>query len=300
MKLLIQLTFNNGLGNLYCGVIEILHFIEHYKNLGYKCELIFSSNGSSGRNKFIGSINFEDIFDISDFKVFDNIRSVKYPITDKNFEGYTYHSTQYGPDSPGVHWWDVFFDENPETVPPKYPYNMETLLSRSLTPKYLPKFNKKVYKKVKNFLRKNKNINKTIQVRYDDYRLNPDKNFVDFTDNLLEKLTNSDNVYHLMSNNQYIIDKVKHLPNIKTYDFKNLDILPNDHSYYFFHTHISHEILLERLYDNLAEMVILSHYDELYSYSSFNWTSTFLYYSMSKKPNQKLININTDLNTITL
>jgi hypothetical protein len=100
-----------------------------------------------------------------------------------------------------------------------------------------------------------------------------------------------------MSNNQYVIDKLKNLPNIKIYNFKNLDILPNDHSYNFFHSHIKREILLGRLYDNLAEMVLLTHYDELYSYTSFTWTSTFLYYSKSKNPKQKLININTNFNT---
>ena len=75
MKLLIQLTFNNGLGNLYCGAVELLHFANHYKNLGYDCELIFASNGSGGNNnKYIDFVEFEEIFDVDSFKIFNKIK----------------------------------------------------------------------------------------------------------------------------------------------------------------------------------------------------------------------------------
>lgn len=298
MKLLIQLTFNNGLGNLYCGVIEILHFVEVYKNLGYNCDLIFSSNGSSGGNKFINFIKFEDIFDVSSFKVFDSIKSIEYSINDKEFEGYTYHSTQYGPDYPGAHWWDVYFDTVPEMIFPKNQYNMSTLMSKEFIPKFLPKFNEIVYKKVELFRIKNDGIKKSIQVRNCDYNLNPTDEFKTFSEKLYETVLDSKTKFHFMSNNQLIIDKLKNLSNIKTYEFNNLELLPNDHSYYFYHKHIDYGILLDRLYDNLAEMVLLSYYDIIYYYTSLSWVSTFLYYSKSNNSEQQLININSDLTLI--
>jgi len=298
MKLLIQLTFNNGLGNLYCGLVEILHFIENYINLGYKCELIFASNSSAGGNKYINYIKFEDIFDVTELKVFDNIRNVEYSIRDKFFENYTYHSTQYGADSPGVHWWDVFFDKPPEIEYPKNPYNMETLIYNQYLPKVLPKFNKIVYDKASNFIKKNNDIYDAIHVRYYDYTFNVDDSFELFTQNLLENLKYNDKIFHVMSNNQYLIDTIKDLSNVRIYEFQNLDILPNDHSYYFYHKNIDNELILNRFYDNLAEMVSLTYYKNIYYYTTFGWISTFLYYSKSNNTNQNLIKINNQLNLI--
>jgi hypothetical protein len=103
-----------------------------------------------------------------------------------------------------------------------------------------------------------------------------------------------------MSNNQYIIDEVTKLPNIKKYNFKNLEILPNDHPYFHHIGEVDYDILLDRFYDNLTEMIILSYYDTIY-YSTLvgPWISTFLYYSTITNPNQKLINISNNLGLIT-
>jgi hypothetical protein len=297
MKILIQLTFNNGLGNLYCGAVEILNYVSFYKNLGYTCELIFASNGDGMNNKFISSCTFEEIFDLKSFDVFDSIRNVNHSIKSKIFEDYTYHSTQYGPNKPGVHWWDVFFDKLPDQIFPKLSFNMETLLCSECIPIYLPKFNKKVYDKVNNL--ELGEISKVIQIRFFDYNLNPPEDFKIYTEKLNEKLINSNSKYYFTSNNQYIIDKLTLLPNILTYEYKDLNSLPNDHGYYFYHKNLSREFLLDRLYDNLTEMVLLSKFDEIYYYTAYGWNSTFLYYSKSNNPNQKLINIKNNLDLIT-
>lgn len=296
MKLLIQLTFNNGLGNLYCGAVEVLHFVQKYKDLGYDCELIFASNGNAGGNKFINFCKFEEIFDLNSFKVFDRIRSIEHSIGSKEYEGYIYHSTQYGPNYPGAHWWDVFFDELPDEVFPKHPFNMETLISNQHVPVFLPKFNKEVYKRVKKFSKKS--IKKSIQVRYYDFNITPPDDFKIFSENLFTKVSQSKNKYHFTSNNQYIIDKLKSLPNIKTYTYKNLDKFPNDHGYYFYYKDVERKMLMDRIYDNLTEMVILSTFDEIFYFTSFSWNSTFLYYSRANNPKQKLININNNLDFI--
>lgn len=299
MKLLIQFTFNNGLGNLYCGAVEILNFANYYKNLGYSCDLIFASNGNAGGNKFIGQVNFEEIFDIKSFNIFDTITNLEHSTGDKEYGGYKYHSTQYGPNHPGAHWWDVFFDEFPEEeVYPKYAFNMETLLSNQHIPNWLPKLNEKVYEKVDLFLSKNGPIDRAIQIRYNDYTINPHEEFKNFCFNLKEKLNSLDSKFYITTHNKFAIDTLSDLPNSVTYEYKHLDVLPNDHCYYFYHRNFERDILLERLYDNLAEMVLLSVCDTIYFSTSISWTTTFLYYSKSNNPNQKLIHINNNLEII--
>jgi hypothetical protein len=298
MKLLIQLTFNNGLGNLYCGLVEVINFVTKYKELGYNCELIFASNGNSGSNKFINFIEIGEIFDLDILSVFDRVRSIENSISSKEFEGYKYHSTQYGPDFPGAHWWDVFFDEFPDEVLPKYAYNMETLFSGQLLSKHLPKFNGKIYEKVLKFKQENEEVKNAIQIRYFDYRINPEPEFKEYMDKLYEKVKNSKNKFHVMSNNDFAVSKLKELDNVVTYKFNNVDELPNDHGYYFYHKNFEREILLDRLYDNIAEMIVLKDYENVYYSTSYSWASTFLYYSKSNNPDLKLININSNLDLI--
>lgn len=298
MKLLIQLTFNNGLGNLYCGAVELLDFANHYKTVGYECELLFASNSSTAfNNKYIDFVEFEEIFDIDSFNIFNKIRSIKNAVGKKEYEGYTYHSTQYGPDYPGAHWWDVFFDEYPEKIYPKLSVQFNTLLQN--TPKWLPKLNEKIYKRVDNFLEKNVGINEGIQIRYCDYNFNPHEDFKMYCKNLSDKLQSTNRKFYVTSHNQFAIDMLSTLDNVVTYEYSNINELPNDHSYYFYHKTLSRGIYLDRLYDNLAEMVLLSKCDKIYFYFySISWTTTFLYYSKSHNKNQQLININNDLNLI--
>jgi hypothetical protein len=298
MKLLIQLTFNNGLGNLYCGLVEVINFVTKYKELGYSCELIFASNGNSGSNKFINFIEIDEIFDLGILDIFDRIRNIEHSISSKEFEGYIYHSTQYGPNFPGAHWWDVFFDETPKEILPKHPYNMETLISGQLVSKYLPKFNNKIYQKVSEFKENNKEVKSAIQIRYFDYRITPEPEFKEYMDKLYEKVKNSKNKFHVMSNNEFAVIKLKELDNVITYKFENVNELPNDHGYYFYHKNFDREILLNRLYDNIAEMAVLKDYENVYFSTSYSWYSTFLYYSKSNNPDLKLININSNIDLI--
>jgi len=297
MKMLIQITFNNGLGNLYCGIVDVLHYVKTHKELGYKAELIFASNGNSGGNKYIDNVSLDEIFDINDFDVFENIRNVHSSISTKTFEDYHYHSTQYGPDYPGAHWWDVFYDTPPKIEIPKPAHNVERLLTKEQLPEFLPKLNKIVYDKV-DLILSEKQIDGVIQVRHLDYHINPSDDFKNLVDKLYERVTKSNLTYYLTSNNQYLIDKLSGLPNIVIYKYKNLDILPNDHNYFMTHKHVSRDILLERLYDNLCEMVLLEKFNKVYHYTSFSWISTFLYYSRAKNPVQHVIDIKQDLTLI--
>lgn len=299
MKLLIQLTFNNGLGNLYCGAVELLNFANYYKNLGYECELIFASNGNAGSNKFIDYVEFEEIFDIESFSIFNKITSQINSLGEKEYEGYKYHSTQYGPNYPGAHWWDVYFDEFPENVYPKYAFNMETLMSNTHVPTLIPKLNKKIYEKVNRFIETNGIVNNAIQVRFFDFSINPPEDFKEFCQKIKQKVSDLTEKFYFTSHNKYAVDLITELDNVVTYEYENMDELPNDHSYYFYHKNFSREVLLNRLYDNLAEMVLLSKFKKIYYSTSYGWMTTFLYYAKSNNAELELININNNLDLIT-
>jgi hypothetical protein len=291
MKILIQLIFNNGIGNLYCGMVEIMDFLHPYKESGYFIELVFASNGGGGSNKYINYCNIEEIFDENYLMFFDKITNLEMSITDRQYGDYKYHSTQYGPNNPGIHWWDVFVSSDDIIVNPKKAFNVETLLSRINVPNYLPKYNSKIHNRVETFLSKKNKINKVIQIRYFDYRLNPEDDFVKFCDLLNNKIKLSSDIFYISSNNQYILDVLKLNQNVVTYEYENINELPNDQGYYFYHKNFERDFLLSRLYDNICESVILSLFDEIYYFTSYSWSSTYLYYALSNNPKLKLIEL---------
>ena len=51
-------------------------------------------------------------------------------------------------------------------------------------------------------------------------------------------------------------------------------------------------MLLDRLYDNLAEMVTIANADTIYGYTSFTWISNFLFYGMANSKELKFTNFN--------
>lgn len=291
MKVIIQHNWTTGLGDLFCAATEYLNFIRHLKTLGYETELLFSF----GNNKFISKNEFDIIFDKKSFNLFDSISVLDNSIYDKKFKGLNYFHTQYGPTTPGQHWWDTYFDVIPEDI--SYPnYNPQTFLNRTMIPEIFPIFNEKVYQKVTEFRGKLPKNYSYIQIRYWDYANNSiDKDFEYDIDSLYLKIEKSEKIFHVGSNNSVVLDKLKNLNNVIIYEFNDLDLFSNDHSYYYYNKHISNDILLERLYNNLAEMVSISESQNIFLYTKFSWVSNFLYYGMSKNINQfnfKLINNN--------
>lgn len=293
MKVMIQHNWTTGLGDLFCAATEYLNFIRHLKTLGYETELLFSF----GNNKFISKNEFDIIFDKKSFNLFDSISVLDNSIYDKKFKGLNYFHTQYGPTTPGQHWWDTYFDVIPEDI--SYPnYNPQTFLNRTMIPEIFPIFNEKVYQKVNEFRKKLPKNYSYIQIRYWDYTNNSlEKDFEYDIDSLYLIIEKSKKTFHVGSNNYVVLDRLKNLPNVITYEFNDLDLFSNDHSYYYYNKHISNDILLERLYNNLAEMVSISEAQNIFLYTKFSWISNFLYYGMSRNINQfnfKLINNNLD------
>jgi hypothetical protein len=142
MKLLIQLNFGL-LGNFYIAVTQLLDFTNHYKKLGYECNLVFASN-SGGRNGYgISDIQFEEIFNVEYFKVFNSITTIQHAITDKNYDEYICHSSN----NPGLQFWDVFFNkEITDVYKSTYNHHDSQGFSKNVElPEVLPKFNPIVY-----------------------------------------------------------------------------------------------------------------------------------------------------------
>jgi len=277
MKVVIQHNWTTGLGDLYCACTEYLKFIKPLKEIGYETKLIFSFNGISGSNKYIGINEFDKIFDISSFHLFDDISIRKYPVTDLNYDDTHYHHTQYGPTSPGHHWWDVFFDVIPNNL--RYPnINPQTFLDKKETISVLPLFNEQIYKRSSSFQKKINDEYDFIQIRYFDYSNKITEEFDKDMNQLFEIVKKSQRYYHIGSNSPYVMDKFLELDNVITYKFNNLDLFSNDHSYYLYNKHISNDILLDRLYDNIAEMVSISNAKNIFHYSTFDWISNFLLY----------------------
>ena len=210
--------------------------------------------------------------------------------TDIEYKGTHYHYTPYGPKTPGQHWYDVYFDNVPEAFGHKH-YSVGNLLNKSLVPDIIPKFNKKVYKRAYAFSDTIDSCYDYIQIRYFDYGT-PDEKLINDLDIIYNLLKKSDRKYHIGSNNEHAINTLSSLDNVYTYKFNNLDLFTNDHMYYHYNSHINNDMLLDRLYDNLAEMVTIANADTIYGYTSFTWISNILFYGMANSKELKFTNFN--------
>jgi hypothetical protein len=291
MNLVVQITFNNGLGNLYCGLVNILDMVGKYKVLGYRCKLIFASNGCCGGNKYIDFCRFESIFDLKFFeKYFDEIVSLEHSITEKEYDGLVYHSTQFGPDYPGCHWWDIFLPNGEKLIFERVNGDVNSFLDKTFYPDIFPKFSEIIYDNIKNF-KFDSTIDNVIQIRHFDYNIQPEESFQNDIMKINNYINKENEYFYVCSNNQYALDTLSKNEKVFIKTFENLEKLPNDHGYNFYNKKVSDEILYNRLVDNLSEMVNLSRYSNLFYYTSFSWISSFLYYSLVNNKNQKLINI---------
>ena len=288
MKLLIQLHFQNGLGNLYTSVVQLLHFANYYKKLGYKCNFIFAYKNTHGGNGWgLDKINIEEIFDMDAFDVFDTVTNVEFSIMDKEYIGYTF----YGGGSPSGVWWDVFFSENVDNF---YQlsygnYDGHIFSNRDFIPEKIPQFNKKIIDRVKNFEEENMDVNESIQLRLfgfgDSENYNP--NLIALYDTIYEKLSNKEKKYFLTSSCVSCLGKLLKLPNVKIIDSRLKNEYYGDTDNFY-----DRESRINFLYNNIAEMVLISKTNTVYYKTVLSWTSTFLYYAFVNNPNIKILKIN--------
>ena len=289
MKVLIQLIFNSGLGNLYCGVTELLNFASECKTMGYCCELLFASNCSSD-NKYIGYVDFGEIFDVTSFTVFDKITSIRDSVKEKCYNEYIF-SSGFHVTEPGQHWWDIFLTDECLLLPGRPHYDIDTLCNGGVVPKLLPKFSSYINERAEKARESIPTIRKCISVRHDDLILQVGDEFKHYTTSMIEILKNTSEEFYVSSNNQWFLDSIKTLNNSVAFDFDDLDVFPNEYSYYLYNREVSRELLVNRLFDHICDMIIVSDFDIIYHHTSLGWVSTFLYYSLSHNNNQTLIDI---------
>lgn len=296
MKLIIQHNWTSGLGDMYAAATEYLNYAHQFKQEGFYTKLIFSLNGINTKNKYINNkIELSDIFDTTLFnKVFDEIYITEKPISYRSTEGCDYIYSAYMPNNPhpGGHWWDVFSDTSSLnsyniSIPN---FNAYLTFKDSNKIKILPKFNSIVYEKEKVFLKEFiTQAYSFIHIRYNDYsikEINP--TFMSYTNKIKQKIQNANQLFHIGSNNQYILDYLCELENTRKYKISNIDLFSNDHPYSMNNPNIDEPILINRLYDNLAEMVSVRNCNKIYYLSAYSWISNFLFYGLA---NNKLIDM---------
>ena len=286
IKLLIQLNFQNGLGNLYCGVVQLLHFANYYKELGYECHFIFASKNVYGNGWGLDNVCIEELFDMESFDVFNTITNLEYSITDSQYDGYTY----YGTGTPGVDWWDVFFSREIDTFHQLSYENQDGNIfsSREFIPKKIPKFNHKITEKVNKFKSQSPQIDASIQLRLFGFgdKENYDPSLVKIYKNLYESVKKSNKNFFLTSSCVSCLGQLLDLPNIFLIESRLSDYRGDTTIF------DSQETRLNFLYNNISEMVLISETDIVYHKTVLPWTSSFLYYSFVNNPNMSILTIN--------
>ena len=288
MKLLIQLNFGL-LGNFYIATTQLLDFVNHYKKLGYECHLIFAST-CDGKNGYgIFDIQFEELYDTEDFKMFDSITTIKHSITNKYYNEYICH----GSNNPGQQYWDVFFNQEVKDLYKPFIHHDKKgfSLRDADIPKVLPKFNKIVYKKVKDFKDKHPQIDSTIQLRLHGYgdKENFNPRLLQIYSELYESVKKSNRNFYLTSSCVSCLGDIVNLPNI--YLFGNRKIEENLGDVNFWEIEGGREKQLDILYNYISEMVMITETNDVY-YHSIHWPSTFMYYGFVNNKNIKISHIN--------
>lgn len=282
MNIIIQHNWTTGLGDLYCGATDYLNMLyELRKKESFNAKLIFSINGVSSSNLYIDSIKFDELFDSQLFcNIFDSIEVRNQSTQELNIDNCSYRFSVYGARSPGGHWWDFFSDKpiNTNIIVPCY--NPYYLAIKERIPLIFPKFCSQAHIKSENFLNKINSPYNFIHIRYFDYakedgRLISDMNIIK------SKIENSSELFHVGSNNPYVLDRLSTCNNVIIYRVSNIDLFPNDHTYFVHNRSVDHDILLNRLHENIGEMISVINSRKIYYYTSFSWISNFLFYGIA-------------------
>ena len=293
MKVLIQHNFITGLGDMYTSITQYLDYVNKLNNIGYECELIVSFR----ENKYSDIFEFSEIFNMDVFNVFKKISYIKKPILDKNYLGLEYVYTSNLHDlRPGQQEWDVFI--SPKNINEKYPnYSPYHLLVNNYYPNITPKFNDEIYKKEKLFLNKINSDYNFFHIRMNDGKLLNDDDYT-MLNNFYKKIIDTKEIFHIGSNNQQVIKFFKNLKNIIVYDFKIKNEYDNDYGYFLSQT-MTREDSIDRIKNNITEMVSIKNAKKIYQYSEISWISNFLFYGMlEKKENLIFYRVNREFENI--
>jgi len=285
-KVIILTDFKTGIGDLYVTSMEVIYLAHKLRESGFTPFLHF--NGSYD-NKYIGHIQFNEIYSGIGFEPFEYIHDInvcslnlseleELPLKKKgdHFLAFSYH------------------DLSQIAIPNFRAYRGE----RINFPYTLPLFVDEVYKREEQFL-KNKLEFYFIQFRTrnainglsdpmlgDMYYKESHACSRIVIQKIYEAVAKSSKQFYVGSNDRFFIDKMKELPNVFYYNFKNIDLFTNDNDYYKVKKEeVSRDIYLDRLYDNLAEFTSISNAQHYYNFTAMGWISNFMSYGLSHNKN---------------
>ena len=298
-KVIILTDFKTGIGDFYVTTMEVIYLSNKLRELRFIPLLYLNA---SYDNKYIGNIKFDEIYNGGGFEAFESIHDVNVcSLNLSEFEGFSLKKK-------GDHFLVFSYHDLPQIIIPCFNAYEGNRINFPYT---LPLFVDEVYKREKEFL-KNKPEFDFIQFRTRNainglsYPMLGEMNFKEshdctrvVTQRVYEVVAKSTKQFYIGSNDQFFIDKMKELPNVFYYTFKNIDLFTNDYDYYKVkRDEVSRDIYLDRLYDNLAEFTSLSKAQNYYIFASMRWISNFISYGLShNKNNFTLYQISEDGNS---
>ena len=295
MKAIIQHNFTSGLGDFIADVSHYLTILDEIKNKGYEIHLRISLRG----NKYTNGSFFSELFDEETVNFFDSIIETNENVSGLEIDGCKYHSSNHHPQSPGYHHFDVFFDKVPENFG-CLGFDAQRAYSNNHFPKILPKLSKNVENKINSFWSSLPEDYNFLHIRTSDI-IDSDKLRYDrIIDNVKKHIDETDDKFHLGTNNRYIYNQLKDYKNIFVYNFQNYELVDNDMNAFtngWSNKNLTTEVLNERLIDICAELASIQKSSKIFFCHDVSWISNFLFYSICVTQNKiELINKNLWLN----
>ena len=292
MNVLIQHNFTSGLGDFIADVSHYLTILKELKNEGYEIHLRISLRG----NKYTNGSFFRKLFSEETCSFFDSIEEVQDTIREKNFNEYTYHSSNHSPQSPGYHHFDIFFDV-PPTEQLKYKaYDAQRAHLNSLFPDVLVKFSDNVLSRVESFWKQLPEDYYFLHIRTSDIIDGDTSRYDRIINNIKKYIEETKCNFHLGTNNKHIYNNLKGHKNIFLYEFKNYDLVNNDMNAFtngWDNKNIETDVLTERMFDICAEIISIQKASKIYFLHDISWISNFLFYPICVRKNKiELINKN--------
>ena len=221
MHALIQHNFVTGMGDFLNCVYEYIITTNKLKKVGYNH---FTLCLYLNKNIYIDADIFWDIFNKSEFETLFTVIILNNPITEKQYEIYTYVGT-VGVDRPGQHQWDLFL-ENPTNES----RNCFSLYSyRKPESEYLELFNSSFMSKYKQ-LKQTHNLDDYISIYFRAEDLKDEEDFYLNKINQLEDIIKNKKVF--VCSNSYAFKKyMSQYENVIVYDIPMENILGNHYTY---------------------------------------------------------------------
>ena len=275
MKVLVQHTFNTGLGDFINCIYEYFHTCENLKKYGYN---EFHIKFFIRKNVYLHKESFFDFLKIETFQnLFNSVEIIDEPIESIEYENMIWVKS-IGNVHPGSHLWDLFVEKNyNEDIKNSfvvYSYQKPEI-------NYLQIFNDKIIEKYLN-LKKEYNLDDYVSIYYRTHDLQDnDDTYEHFVKNFDEIIKNNNKIY--VSSNAFLFKEFikKYGDKIIMYDIPGEDVAGNHYNYnrVFYE---EKEIIHKRTEFVIIEMLTLSDSKEVNFFTLWGRESNFLLISKIK------------------